>query len=132
MFFYKGFKLNRWTTVGQRTAGIQIGYQYFLVRTKDFGCFAHEMNATKHQDIGRCLGSPLRQSQTVAYKISNVLNLCCLIIMRQDNGVLLFSQFINFFLQINPCRNRYIHISDRLCLHISLIIGYILDYSMQK
>ena len=40
-------------TVGQRTAGCQVGDEYFLVRAEDFGGFAHEMHAAHHQDVSR-------------------------------------------------------------------------------
>ena len=112
MLFYKFSKLRSRTTVCQRTACIQIGNQYLLIRTKNLRRFTHEMNTAKNNDIRRCFSRPLSQCQAVSYIICYILYISCLIIMSEDNRIFLFTQLIDGLLQIYIFRNQCVHISD--------------------
>ena len=50
--------------------------------------------------VGIGLGSHLRQSKGVAYKVRYILNLRALVIVRHDNGVLLLAELAYLFREI--------------------------------
>ena len=94
------------TTVGQRTSGIEVGHQHFLVGAKHLGSLAHKMNATHHNDIGIRLGSPLCQSQAVAHKVGYILYFATLVVVSEDNGILFLAQLVNLRFQIEGLAHR--------------------------
>ena len=75
--------------VGERTAGFGFGQEHFLVRRKDLGRLGHEVYAGEENDPGVRLGGPLRERQTVAGEIGDLLDLRERIVMRENHGVLL-------------------------------------------
>ena len=79
------------TTIRQGATGIQVRYQHFLIRAEDFRCFSHKVNPTKHDDIRLRLSRPLCQGQTVSHIVRYILYIACLIVMRQNNRILLFT-----------------------------------------
>ena len=119
MSLYKLLKLSGGATVGERAAGIQIRHQHFFIRTKNLCRFAHEMHAAHDDDVCLCAGSPLCQGQTIPYEVGDILDIPRLVIVCQDNGILFFTQLVDFRFQVDALGNRGIHITDRLCLHIS-------------
>ena len=100
VFFDKLCKLIGRTTICQRTTGIEIRNQYFLVRTKYFGCLTHKVNATHHNDVSIRFGCPLSQSKAIAYKIGDILDFTRLIVMAKDNGILFLTQSVYLSFQI--------------------------------
>ena len=90
MLFDEFFQFRSRAAVGERAAGVEIGYQYFFVRAENLDSLAHEVNATHDDDvIVEFFGDPC-ESQRVAYEISEVLNFSDSIIVREDHGVLFF------------------------------------------
>ena len=85
------------TTICQRATCLWSWDKHFLVRTKDFGCLCHEVYTAHHDDVGIRLGCHLSQSQRVAYEVSHILNLRALVVVRHDDGVLLFAQCAYLF-----------------------------------
>ena len=69
------------TTVGQRTACIQIRHQHFFIRTKNLSRFTHKVDTTHHNDIRIRFSCPLCQRQAVTYKVGNILYFARLVIV---------------------------------------------------
>ena len=111
----------RRAAVRQRAARVQVGHQHLLLRAEDLGRLAHEMHAAHDEDAGLRLRRPLRQGEAVAHEVGDVLDLARLVVVRQDDGVLLFPQPVDFRLEVDPGGNRRVHITYRISPHISLL-----------
>ena len=112
---------HRRAAVRQRAARVQVGHQYLLVGAEDLGCLAHEMHAAHDEEAGLRLRRPLRQGEAVAHEVGDVLDLARLVVVRQDDGVLLFSQPVDLRLEVDPLGDRRVHITYRISPHISLL-----------
>ena len=133
MLFDKFFKFVCRTTVGQRTACIQIGNKHFFIRTDNFCRLSHKMHTAQNNYISFCFGSPLSQSQTVSYIIGNILNGIFLIVMSQNNSILFFAKLLYLFYQIDIIIYRDIHISNRIVIviHNTHIIIFFLFFKFK-
>ena len=60
------------------------------------GCLCHEMHAAEDDDIAGRLLSFASQSQRVAYKVCDILNLRALVAVCQNDGVTFFLETENF------------------------------------
>ena len=111
MLFDKTCKLIVGTTIRQRTTGIQVGNQHFLVGTQNLCRFTHKVNPAHHNNTCIRLGSPLRQSQTVADEIGYLLNFVGLVVVPQYHRILFFLQSGYFRFQIDTLFYRFTDIS---------------------
>ena len=100
------------TTLGQRTGSIQVGNQYNLVGTKNLIGFAHKVNTAHHYDVRLRLGSLLCQRQTVTYKIRYILDFTIGVIMRHDDGILLFTHTPDLGLNIRTFWNGFVYVAQ--------------------
>ncbi len=126
MLFDKLAKFIGRTTVGQRTARIQIRYQHFLVRTKNLCRLTHKMNTAHHNDISIRLRRPLCQCQTIAYKIGDILYFTRLVVMSQDKRILFLTQLVDLRFQIQSLVYR---LSNIPCFQPFFFIHYIYIFS---
>ena len=97
----KSLKFSGRTTLGQRTGGIGIGNEDFLLGAEYLAGFAHEVDAAHHNDVGTGLGGLLSQSQRVAYKVGYILNGTVNIVVGQNDGILFFGQTLDALLNIH-------------------------------
>ena len=107
------------TTLGQRTGSIQVGNQYNLVGTKNLIGFAHKVNTAHHNDVSLRLGSLLCQRQAVAYKVGYILYFTLRIIMRHDDGILLFTHTPDLGLNIRTFWNGFVYVAQLFPLIIN-------------
>ncbi|SRR5690554_4262193 len=94
MCIYKFLKLIGGAAVSQRTTGGKVRNKDPFQGAQYLCCLTHEVNTAEHNDIGSGLCSPLSKGKTVSHKIGNILNFRFLVIVRQNNGVFLFPEFI--------------------------------------
>ena len=80
-------ELVRRTTIGQRTACLQVGEQHQPARVENLRRLGHEQHAAEDDHIRGSRRGFLRQLQAVADKIGHVLNCRFLIEVRQDDGI---------------------------------------------
>ena len=79
------------TALGQRTRGVEVGYQHLLVGTEYLVGLAHEVNAAHDDNLSVGGGSLLRQCQAVSHEVGDVLNVVLGVIVSHDDGILLFA-----------------------------------------
>ena len=101
MFLHETGEIIGRTAFGQRAGGVEVWDEHFLVRTKNLVGFGHEMNATHHDDVGIGRRRLLRQGETVADEVGNVLQVAFGVIVREDDGVFLLTQPAYLLLQVD-------------------------------
>ena len=104
--------------VRQRATRLQVGEQHFFRGAQHFGGLGHEVNTGEDDDVGIGLGGLLAQAQAVADVIGDVLDLRFLVIMRQDDGVLLFLELIDLRYEVE----RRVHIEVEVA-HFLQVLG---------
>ena len=96
----EGFQRFRWTGVRQRAARVEVRQDDFLVGIQYFGGLRHEMDSAKGDHLGFRFCRLNGEAEGIAHKIRDFLDFFYLIIVRQDNGVSLLFEFVDFLDQI--------------------------------
>lgn len=105
------FKLGSRAAVGQRTPGVEVGNEDLFLRTKDLDGLAHEVDSAHHDDVVvESFGNP-GEGERVAHKVGHILDLAHGVVMREDDGVLLFLESEYFLPEVDPFGDRCLHVA---------------------
>jgi hypothetical protein len=92
---------------GERTARLEVGQEYRLLRRKDRGRLGHEVDPAEDDHRGVGPRRLLRETERIAHEVGDVLDLWPLIVVRQDHRVALLPQLLDPVQESGPalCRN---------------------------
>jgi hypothetical protein len=91
--------------VFKAAAGIHVWQHHDLFGAEDLGRVGHELDSAKRDHIRVGIGRHLAQLQTVADEIRQILNVRCLVVMRQDNRIALLAQPVDLRAQVGASRH---------------------------
>src|ERR1700741_3372860 len=112
MLFPELFKQISGCTICKRTAGFKIWKQYFFMWVEYLGCLRHKVNSGKDNDIRFRFFCLLCKAKTISNKISHILYIGFLVIVRQDYCILFFLQSFDLLEKINRWINLQIKKAD--------------------
>ena len=114
--------------VSQRASGIEVGREHRFLRREYLAGLSHEVYSTHHHHLSIRLSSLASQSQGVANKVGNVLNVANGVVVGQDNGIFLLTQLPDSLLEVYPLGSRF---TDKavlqplffqiVCFHIRIV-----------
>lgn len=105
------FQILSLTAVSKRATSIQVRTDHGFVRTQEFACLSHEVHATHNHYLGIGFCSFTSQSQRVANKVGDVLNLTYRIVVGEDNSIFLLAKLSDFSFQVQGFVNRFVNVS---------------------
>ena len=128
------FQILSLTAVSKRATSIQVRTDYGFVRTQEFACLSHEVHATHNHYLGIGFCSFTSQSQRVANKVGDVLNLTYRIVVGEDNSIFLLAKLSDFSFQVQGFVNWFVNVSflNPFFFHHNIHIIFLIFYFFKK